>query len=314
MNYFALIGLAVLLSTTPQKNINKDENPFIVDTDFACDCDDIAAVRIATQLDREGVIDLQAVMLCTSGTEKALHGLLVEDGYPNMKIGLSANNREEGCAYTEVLESYSKGKMKTADAVRLYKYVLYRSENKVKIVTTGYLTNIYELLRDKTGYKLIKEKVDTIYVTGGVGYDNNMSAFKEASEATRYIVENCPCEIVFFNGEIGSSFKCGGATFKNHPNDPLSQSFAAYSQYWNGWDITDGRWAWDPFTVYVAAYGYDKTMTRIIPSKATYSTTYKTIDHDYKTKNPNCYVVELMSSNLEWYTQELDRILERRYE
>lgn len=315
MKSLMVMALAAMMLASPktQKNVIKDENPFIIDTDFDCDVDDIAAVRIATQLDREGTIDLQGVMLCTKGSEKALHGLLSDDGYHNMKIGTSAVDFQGKSTYWEVLEPFSQTKMKAADAVRMYKYILYRCENKVTIVTTGYLTNIEALLRDKDGFNLVKEKVKAIYITGGAGYDNNLSHLDHpyARQATRYVIDRCPCDLVFISGEVSNKFNCGGTIVKEFPGDIMAKAFVAYGNYWNQ-DMTLGRYAWDPFTVYVAAYGPERTMTTLTDTTIVYNTKDGTAQ--YVDKKPyNAKYVDTIATNTAWYTQELDLILVRRY-
>ena len=184
-----VIGTILILYINREKEskyTDFDEKPFIVDLDFCSDVDDACAVRVATTLDKMGVVDLKAMMLCTTGENNidALNGLLNYDGYSYLRIGLSALDIPETSPYWNTLAKYRAPKISTTPSVKLYRQILVDCKNPVTIVTTGYLTNIAELMKskpdeisDKSGIELINENVKALYITGGSypdGYDNNL--------------------------------------------------------------------------------------------------------------------------------------------
>ena len=75
----------LFLNTSPRK-------PLILDVDFSTDVDDVCAVRMATALDDQGVIDLKCVGYSVRGKNnlQAMRGMLLHDGKGDIPIGRSS--------------------------------------------------------------------------------------------------------------------------------------------------------------------------------------------------------------------------------
>lgn len=238
---------------------NMAQNPIILDMDFCTDVDDAVAVRMATTLDSMHVCTLMAVGLCTTpndGTDRnltAVHGLLTYDGYGEVPIGKAHVEEPDTSPYWDVCSEYSTSPFKVKDSVDLYKDVLSSCYNKVTIVTTGYLNNIRYLLEDPEGYRLVRDNCERIVVTGGsypIGRDNNFSYTSEAAASVKYVEENCPVQIVYVPSDVGGQFTAGGLIQNLSADDLLSKSLSAFG-------TDNGRYAWDPTAVFIAAVPQD---------------------------------------------------------
>ena len=258
-----ILSLSLLVSNFNLYNYDTREykdmsvNPIILDLDFCGDVDDAVAVRTATILDDMDVCSLKGVCLSVndpkkSGSEgKALHGLLSNDGYGNIPIGVcSTDHVEEYSSYWDVLIPYSQTTPNSKDAVTLYKEILQKSYNKVTIIVTGYTTNIKKLLEDKEGYALVKSKVEKIVITGGSfqnNWDNNFGYYLGAADAIVYVNKNCPCPVLYSFSDLGNNVKAGQAIIKNSPDDPIAKALVAHGD-------PDGRFAWDPYAVLIGCF------------------------------------------------------------
>ena len=96
----------------------------IVDVDMCTDVDDACALRIATALDDDGIIDLQGVAFSVNGPNNldALRGFLLHEGKPDVLIGKSAvANPPEESPYWDLMAEYSDGKVNSCEAVKMYR-------------------------------------------------------------------------------------------------------------------------------------------------------------------------------------------------
>lgn len=308
-----IILLASLIYTVP---LDKDRNPFIVDLDFSTDVDDVCAVRVADILDKQEIIDLKAMMLCVDGENivDAMDGLLDYDEMPEVKIGTSSLNIDDTSPYWDVLNEYSNGTdtRVVKDSVKLYREILSNSLNDVTIVTTGYVTNIAELLKSqpdeiskKSGVDLVKSKVKAIYITGGSypdGYDNNFFFRSEAIEAINYVIDNCNVPIYLISSNNGAPFTCGGLLQRldTERRDPVSKAL----------DVTgflDGRAAWDPLSVWIAACGFEetRTYTERVDLTVDSETGFNTFE---LSEQGNLFRVQRIDDDYEWYKNSLDNL------
>lgn len=247
------------LNSTPGKEM-------IVDVDMCTDVDDACALRIATALDDDGIIDLKGVAFSVNGPNnlEALRGFLLHDGNPDVLIGKSSvDNIPEESPYWDLMASYSDGNIGDLDAVKMYRKILSESRTPVDIVTTGYTTNIECLLKSGpdeysplSGLELVKRKCGQLYVVGATypeGRCNNIWFAPAARTAADYISKNWPFPILFFTNDVGGRLECGAglqAVDINH-NDIVTKALDAFG-------TDNGRWAWDPFGVWCAAYACGK--------------------------------------------------------
>lgn len=314
----ATIGVSLALSLATGSNeveiIDNTINQVIIDLDFCSDVDDVVAVRMGTALDKMGLIDLKAMGLCTNGTNniKALHGLLSYDGYTDLPIGTSALGIEDTSPYWDILAEYSTGEINAHNSVKLYRQILENNNDKIIIITTGYLTNIAELLKsesdeisNKTGKELVRDKVEALYITGGAypeGYDNNFFFKREAIDAIQYVIDNCDTTIYFNSSNNGGPVKAGGLLQELDVNriDPVSKALDAFG-------TSDGRAAWDPMTVWLAVFNREDTHTfeeRVnIEIDLTDGSNKFTVD-----ENGQFIRIGRIDDNYKWYGQQIDEI------
>jgi len=235
-------------------------NPIILDMDFCGDVDDAVALRMATKLDSMHVCTLKAIGLSVtdpSGQGKnvnAAHGLLSYDGYGNIPIGTdSSGYKEETSKYWDVLMQYSTSEPTTKDAISLYKEVLSQSYENVTIITTGYLTNISNLIDDEEGYALVKDKCKKLVVMGGSiesQWENNFAFYEGAKKATINVCENFPGEIVFVPQELSTNISVGQTIQTKNKEDPVAKAISA-------WGSETGAHAFDPLTVLIGCLPED---------------------------------------------------------
>jgi hypothetical protein len=244
----------LFLNTSPRK-------PLILDVDFSTDVDDVCAVRIATALDDQGVIDLKCVGYSVRGKNnlQAMRGMLLHDGKSDIPIGRSSVDIPDTSPYWDLMTKYDDGKGEVMDAVSLYRKILAESKRRVDIITTGYVTNIELLLKSEadeysplSGEELIKQKCGQLYIVGGVypeGYDNNFFFAKPARAAIDYVNRNWPFPIVYFLAQVGGPMICGAGlqAIDRENKDIVSQALTAFG-------TSTGRYAWDPYGVWCAAY------------------------------------------------------------
>ncbi len=233
--------------------------PIILDVDMNTDIDDVTAVRIAEELDTQGVIDIigfafSATPNRSGNNLKAAEGLLDYAGLTDVPVADCAIDLLEYGDYWGTLWAYKTTDHKRYDnAVNMYKELLAGLEDgqKARIVTTGSLVNISALLKDEEGYELVKNKVDSIFVTGGSdGLSWNLAYKTEKIDATVYVNNNCPVDVYFVQDALGATMVGGHLTLiDENDSDILSQAYEAF-----GLEDGENYGNCDGTAVYCAAY------------------------------------------------------------
>lgn len=293
----------------------------ILDMDYADDVDDVCALRIASTLHRKQDINLLAVMLCVSNENapKAAHAQLTYEGLKNIPIGRSSVDLEDPNAYWGgfVSKYFDEASYISMNATDLYIKMLEEGavNGKTRIITTGYLTNIAELLKSTWGYAAVCNYVECIYITGGVypsGDDYNFTNHPEAAEAIRYVQENSPVPLIFSTQatvSIGDDIiKCGDEIIKSDPDmkDPITLAFNGFATE-KGVSLSEGRIAWDPMCVWAACMPEGETNIALTPAKITFNAAGgNTID---SSGGFNCQILTPLLHNVTWYKNELNRLL-----
>lgn len=302
----------------------EDEAPprisMVVDLDYDTDVDDVVALRVAAQLHRYERIDLKAVMSSSAGEKpcQCMHAQLCHDGLSNVPVGMARNGVVTGSPYWKSITDtyFNMYGYKLCDSVELYKKVIREciaNDEKLRIVTTGYLTNIEALLKDPQGYSLVKSGVDSIWITGGVypkGYDHNLAHTQEAMLAANYVSLASPVPLVYssqlsIQNAAEEVIMVGGMVLANDPyeTDPVTLSFRAYEKR-NNTSLSSGRFAWDPFCVWAAALTPEETMTHTVPINMTVATNgWNEFSYD---KPANSSLLLRDHEDLTWYTAQLE--------
>lgn len=253
-------GEILYINNLPGKEI-------IIDVDMSTDVDDVCALSIACTLDSLGVISLSAVGISVNSSDgthiEALEGLLDSYNKKDVPIGTCVGDFVDTSPYWNTLANYKMVDHNFTDAVSLYRKILNDSDDYVDIVTTGFLTNICALLQSEpddisplSGMDLVKEKCGQLYVTGGSmdnGYDNNFGFTEEARSSITYVNNNWPLPICYLTNDSGS-MAVGDELQKMDIYRTDASTNALYA-----FGTDNGRAAWDPFAVYVCAYGSGKS-------------------------------------------------------
>jgi inosine-uridine nucleoside N-ribohydrolase len=138
----------------------------------------------------------------------------------------------------------------------------------VTVITVGFLTNLFELLKtgpdtysSLTGKDLVKQKVKKLVSMAGkfpAGGEFNVDRHPEAS---KYVFENWPTEIILSGFEIGQKIKTGLPLIRNDEiqNSPVKDVFRISIPL----DKQDslGRMSWDETAVLVGIVGYEPYYT-----------------------------------------------------
>ncbi|MBR5419515.1 MAG: nucleoside hydrolase, partial [Lachnospiraceae bacterium] len=297
----------------------------ILDMDFSTDVDDVVALRIATQLHKSGRINLLAVMSSVQGEDvcKAMHALLGYDGLPDVPIGMSVKDVPSNSPYWQAFieEYYDEDGYSTKDSVSLYKQKIRECAargEKVRIVTTGFLVNIEELLRDEPGYELVKEHVDAIWIVGGAypnhGTDYNFWYTEDSIRAAIYVNDNCPVKLVYSTDQTAGqgndhnenrAIKCGKYLTEKDPSgkDPVNLAFRRYESYY-GVRIDDGHIAWDPMCVWAAALTREECRIKLSEVN---TVIYEDGSNTFTPgPNPLRKIIARTSEDFDWYETQLD--------
>ena len=270
---------------TPTVEIKKEYvvNPkskvnLILDTDLGSDIDDACAVRIATTLAKQDKINLLCVGSCLDGDYacRAIHGILGYDGFYDVPLGMARRGIDLDHNYTNCLVSRfcDLGTYQKYDCIDLYKNSI-KSVESARIVTTGFLVNIEDLLRDPEGYELVKDKVDSIWIVGGTypleARDFNFYWTEDAVKSIQYVTENSPVPIVYITNSSGCDYStgkiimCGWGLRQMDPdlNDPITAAFDEFEKSYSG-DSSGGNACWDGLAVYTASVSREESQTYIV--------------------------------------------------
>lgn len=268
----------VILSTldlinNPTKPVN-----MILDMDFCSDIDDVCALRIATSLAKQGKINLIATGNCVDGDYscRGMHTILSYDGFPDVPIGMARRGIELDHNYLDGLVSRcDTSTYHKQDCVDVYKEAIKQcslKNEKARIVTTGFLVNIEDLLTDPEGYELVRHWVDSIWIVGGTypfeDKDFNFYWTEDAVKSIQYVNANSPIPIVYITNSSGCDYStgkivmCGWGLRALDPdlNDPVTLAFDEFERSYSG-DSSGGNAAWDGLAVYTAAVSREESQT-----------------------------------------------------
>ena len=259
----ALTPSQFLRVPVPPKNL-------IIDTDMSGDVDDCGMLAIAHQLTNNGEATILAAMVNDGDpwTPACLDAINTYYGRPNIPIGVGRNLPVTTTSpYAEaVAKSFPNRVIKhpnLPDAVALYRQILAaQPDHSVVIVSTGFLTNIGNLLKSGpdqysslTGVELVNQKVSYGAIMGGIYPQSSVPAYNFAEynftndpTSTLEVVDNFPRPLVFDGFEIGVSILTGSGLYDPQKN-PVALAYQLYVGAGNN------RNSWDPSAVFAAVRG-----------------------------------------------------------
>jgi purine nucleosidase len=148
------------------------------------------------------------------------------------------------------------------DALSLYRRVLAgQADNSVVVITTGYLTNLRNLLASPpdgdsplSGADLVTRKVKRLVTMGGQYPKGREWNFYRDAAATATVVAEWPTEILFVGYEAGNHVLTGSGLAVTPEGNPLRLGYQLY----NG--LSD-RSSWDQLTVWYGITGDDPAVS-----------------------------------------------------
>lgn len=265
--YFFMLPVLVL----PQKKSNPV--PIIFDSDMGPDYDDVGAIALLHAMADSGHAEILATVASTKyeGVAAIFEVFNTYFKKPGILIGVpkgKVSELKDMQHWTDTLLKNYPHKIKrndeVPDATEVYRKVLAAQPDKsVMIVTTGFLTNLYNLLISSSdkysrldGKDLVKQKIkQLVCMAGGFPSGNEFNVRIDAA-ASQYVFNNWQTPILFSGFEIGWKIRTGlplinNESIKNSPvkdvfriSIPLSRQDSA------------GRMSWDQTAVLVAIKDY----------------------------------------------------------
>lgn len=243
----------------------------ILDTDIGPDYDDVGAVAVLHALADRGEATPLAILASNKNELVAptINLLNTYFGRPDLPIGAPKGNAANFGAWQKwpqmLLSKYPHLISSTAqvpDAVTIYRKILsLQPDHSVTIVSTGFLTNLSNLLYSKpdrfsplNGRQLVNKKViQLVSMAGGFpkGREYNLLIDSVASE---HVFNNWPTTVVFSGYEIGKDIKTGlGLVYDTSESGPVKDVFAFCIP--KAKEDSAGRMSWDETAVLVAIRG-----------------------------------------------------------
>jgi len=248
--------------------------PVIFDSDMGPDYDDVGAITLLHAFADSG----QAKILATVASTKYEGVAAVFDAFntyfnrPDMLIGVpkgKASELKDGQHWTDTVQlkyphTIKKNK-EVPDAIEIYRKVLAsQPDESVTIVTTGFLTNLHNLLLSQAdkyskldGKKLVKQKVKELVCMAGGFPSFSEFNIKIDAAASKYVFNNWETPIIFSGFEIGWKIRSGLPLINNAAviNSPVKDVFRICIPM--STQDSAGRMSWDQTAVLVAIKGYE---------------------------------------------------------
>ena len=256
--------LALLLGCLLMAACGEGPRGIIFDTDWWTDVDDCCALRTMLEEEKEGRIELLGVCLSAVNETSvaSLSSFLGNEGRKGMPLGadkLATDHGGEPVWHEAAMAGCPQREAETVDdvedCVEFYRRTLSQARGKVDIVTVGFPNAVARLLEsgpDKysrlSGEELVRKKVRHLWMMAGQypeGREYNFANSARSREAGALICSRWPTEITFLGFEVGIEVVIGGGLPEE---DLIHKIFTAYG-------CADGRYAWDPLTVWMACLG-----------------------------------------------------------
>ncbi len=245
--------------------------PVILDTDIGPDYDDVGAVAVLHALADRGEATPLAILASNKNEFVAptINLFNTYFGRPDLPNGAPKGKAADIGAWQKwpqmLLSKYPHTITSTAqvpDAVTIYRKILsLQPDHSVTIVSTGFLTNLSNLLYSKpdqfsklTGTELVKRKVSKLVsMAGGFPKGREYNLLID-STASAHVFNYWPTPIIFSGFEIGKDIKTGlGLVHDTSVSGPVKDVFAFCIP--KAKEDSAGRMTWDEKAVLVAIRG-----------------------------------------------------------
>ncbi len=268
--FFCLI-LFCFISIRAQKII--EPVPIIFDSDMGPDYDDVGAITLLHAFADSGEAKILATVASTK-YECVACVMNVFNTYfsrADVPIGVPKGNAltlRDWQHWTDTLVANYPHKIKSnddaMDAVELYRKILSKQPDKsITIVTTGFLTNLSNLLQSNadhysslTGKELVKQKVKQLVCMAGRFPSGKEFNVDQDAAASQNVFLNWPTNILLSGFEIGQKIKTGLPLIHSNAiqNSPVKNVFSICIPM--AAEDSGGRMSWDETAVLVAVKGF----------------------------------------------------------
>ena len=248
---------------------NRNTIPVIFDTDLGNDIDDVLALQMLLNYDRDDIIDLKAVTVSKNNVHSIefVDGYCRYNGHSDIPVGFAYDGVTPDDYYYLVptLSAEVNGHRLLVPQINpdsveegfrvIRKRLVEAEDNSVVLIAVGPLTNIGRLLdsgaddiSSLTGVELMKKKVKLLSVMAGMFDTENM--FPEYNvvcdiPAARTVFEKCPVRLVVSGWELGNKLLYPHTSILNDFGDAGKHPLAiAYCNYMKmpydrqTWDLT----------------------------------------------------------------------------
>jgi inosine-uridine nucleoside N-ribohydrolase len=261
----ALVGSQLAAQVRPKA--------IIFDSDMGPDYDDVGAIAMLHAFADSGQIRLLATVASTryEGVAAVFNVFNTFFGRPGIPIGVPGDHAsalKDRQHWTDTLLARFPHRVRlnkeVPSAVTVYRKVLAsQPDHSVTVVTTGFLTNLSDLLAsrpdrysDKTGLELVRLKVKELVSMAGRFPSGSEFNVRIDAAASRNVFINWPTPILLSGFEIGNPIRTGIPLVRNENirNSPVKDVFRISIPL----DPQDslGRMSWDETAVLVAVKGY----------------------------------------------------------
>ena len=261
-NFFALnILLNLILISTVILAQEKMPNKIIFETDMCATVDDVGALALIHGLQNRGETELLAVSLNATGDPDgaaAIDAINTWYGRGDIPIGVWKGDYPDPdtSKYMHVLTLFPHDidSKSAPSSLETYRNVLAKQPDKsVTIVSTGYLQNLDDLLRNEPN--LVTTKVKELVIMGAYENDPEHFILHDTQKAAENVIKNWPTPIVFHL--LGENIMTG-AGLKNAPiENPVRMAY--YLQL--GPKFRNNA-SWDQMTVLYAVKGESNLFTK----------------------------------------------------
>ena len=271
--YKIVFCLCLLMGSTSL--IAQKNKPVVIifDSDMGPDYDDVGAITLLHAFADSGYVKILATVASTKyeGVAAVFNVFNTYFRRPDLPIGVpkdKALELKDWQHWTDTLISRYPHKIKTndqvPDATEVYRKILSAQPNKrVTIVTTGFLTNLYNLMNSEpdkysklSGKELIRQKVKQLVCMAGRFPSGSEFNVNRDAPASQLVFNNWPTPVLLSGFEIGMKIKTGLPLVKNESikNSPVKDVFRICIPM--SAEDSAGRMSWDETAVLVAAKGY----------------------------------------------------------
>ncbi|HCK98984.1 MAG TPA: hypothetical protein DHW42_02600 [Candidatus Marinimicrobia bacterium] len=259
---FNLFLLAILVPTLMIAQ-DKQAKKIIYETNMCATVDDVGALAMIHGLQNRGETELLAVCLNATGDPDgaaAIDAINTWYGRGDIPVGIwkGPYPDPDTSKYMHVLTLFPHDvdSKSAPSALETYRTVLAKQPNKsVTIISTGFLQNLDELLRNEPG--LVESKVKELVIMGAYQNDPEHFFLHNTEKAAQNVIKNWPTPLVFHL--LGEGIMTGSGLKGTPVGNPVRMAY--YLQL--GPEFPDNA-SWDQMTVLYAvrgASGYFKQNT-----------------------------------------------------